>query len=94
MFLAVSALNLFPPPDITNRSSAYKWQSIMGVLDRCKTSQGRRLLSQWIKQPLRSLEIIKDRHDIVESLYKDQSIRDSLHKQHLVMWPFFELVCC
>ncbi|CAO1403570.1 unnamed protein product [Diamesa serratosioi] len=84
---AVSALNLFPPPDITNRSSAYKWQSIMGVLDRCKTSQGRRLLSQWIKQPLRSLEIIKDRHDIVESLYNDQSIRDSFHKQYLNSIP-------
>jgi DNA mismatch repair protein MSH2 len=84
---AVSALNLFPPPEINYRSSLYKWQSVLGVLDRCKTNQGRRMLSQWIKQPLRSLEQIRERHDVVESLVNNQEIRNLMHKEHLSSIP-------
>lgn len=46
---AVSALNLLPKPGTSTSSPAYKWQSILGVLDRCKTPQGHRLMAQWIK---------------------------------------------
>lgn len=46
---AVSALNLLPKPGTPLNSPAYKWQSILGVLDRCQTPQGHRLMSQWIK---------------------------------------------
>lgn len=46
---AVSALNLLPKPGTSITSSAYKWQSILGVLDRCQTPQGHRLMAQWIK---------------------------------------------
>ena len=46
---AVSALNLLPKPGTAINSPAYKWQSILGVLDRCQTPQGHRLMAQWIK---------------------------------------------
>lgn len=46
---AVSALNLLPKPGTPINSPAYKWQSILGVLDRCQTPQGHRLMAQWIK---------------------------------------------
>lgn len=84
---AVSALNLFPPADINYRSSQYKWQSVLGVLDRCKTSQGRRLLNQWLKQPLRNIDIIRERQDVIESLVENQEVRNSLHKDHLSNIP-------
>lgn len=84
---AVYALNLFPPADINYRSSLYKWQSILGVLDRCKTNQGRRLLAQWLKQPLRSLEMITERQDVVECLVESQEVRALMHKDHLSSVP-------
>lgn len=46
---AVSALNLLPKPSIPINSPAYRLQSILGVLDRCQTPQGHRLMAQWIK---------------------------------------------
>lgn len=84
---AVSALNLFPPAGINHRSAMYKWQSVLGVLDRCKTNQGRRMLNQWIKQPLRSLEMINERLDVVECFVNNQEVRSSMHKEHLSSIP-------
>lgn len=46
---AVSALNLLPKPGTAINSPAYKWQSILGVLDRCQSPQGHRLMAQWVK---------------------------------------------
>lgn len=80
---AVSALNLFPPAGVNYRSSLYKWQSVLGVLDRCKTNQGRRLLNQYLKQPLRNIDLIRERQDIIECFVENQEVRSSLHKEHL-----------
>lgn len=55
---AVSALNLLPKPGTSTSSPAYKWQSILGVLDRCKTPQGHRLMAQWIKVSFQLLKTI------------------------------------
>jgi DNA mismatch repair protein MSH2 len=84
---AFTALNLFPPPGVNYRSSVYKWHSVLGVLDKCKTNQGRRLLRQWLKQPLRDIEKIRDRHDVLESLVENQEARMSLHIDHLSVIP-------
>ena len=43
------ALNLLPD---RLEQSALKTHSIYGLLNQCCTSQGQRLLMQWIKQPL------------------------------------------
>lgn len=44
--------------------------SITSILDKCKTSQGKRLLAQWIRQPLNDLKALNDRHDVVDALLK------------------------
>lgn len=84
---AVSALNLFPKPGALMNSIAFKWHSVLGVLDRCRTPQGHRLMAQWLKQPLRSYDIIKDRHDIVECFVDSATVRSELHDIHMKRLP-------
>lgn len=84
---AVSALNLLPRPGTQVNSAAYKWQSILGVLDRCRTPQGHRLMAQWVKQPLRNEEIIRDRHNVVQCFVDASCTRDSLYDNYLKKIP-------
>ena len=52
---AVKALNLVPGP---NELGGNKNMSLYGLLNRCKTAQGKRLLERWLKQPLVNLHEI------------------------------------
>ncbi|OLY77814.1 DNA mismatch repair protein msh-2 [Smittium mucronatum] len=71
---AVKALNLIPGPgDGSNKS-----MSLLGLLDRCKTAQGSRLISQWIKQPLLDVESINLRK------LMDQSMVNMINEQNTV----------
>ena len=71
---ATQALNLFPGPmDGGNKS-----MSIFGVLDQCKTAQGKRLLSQWIKQPLLDKARIEERLNLVEVLFEGSDLRNTV----------------
>jgi DNA mismatch repair protein MSH2 len=51
---AVQALSLLPGL----RDKGDKNTSILGLLNKCKTAQGGRLLGQWLKQPLVNLHEI------------------------------------
>lgn len=84
---AVYALNLLPRPGTSPASAAYRWQSILGVLDRCRTPQGHRLMAQWVKQPLRNEAIIKERHDIVECFVEASCTRTDLYDNILRKMP-------
>ena len=42
--------------------------SLIYILDHASTQMGSRLLKQWLKRPLKDVEKIKKRHDIVEFL--------------------------
>ena len=55
---ALKALNLMPTPQDMGGSSN---MSLYGLLNKCQTSQGKRLLGRWLKQPLINL------HEISES---------------------------
>jgi DNA mismatch repair protein MSH2 len=56
---ALRALTLMPNPQ---ELGGNKNMSVYGLLDKCKTSQGKRLLGRWLKQPLVNLhEISKSR---------------------------------
>ncbi|XP_055709286.1 DNA mismatch repair protein spellchecker 1 [Phlebotomus papatasi] len=84
---AVSALNILPKPGTSVTSQVYRCQSILGVLDYCRTPQGRRLLVQWLKQPLKDIEAIKDRHDIVECFVESLNTRKEIHDDYLKRIP-------
>ena len=60
---AARALNLFPAP------GAHKAMSVAGLLDQCRTLQGRRLLHQWVKQPLLDRGAIEDRLSLVDAFF-------------------------
>lgn len=62
MLDALSLTSLSPPvmPDPTGMGGAgSKNMSVFGLLNRCKTSQGTRMLAQWLKQPLVNLHGIR-----------------------------------
>ncbi|KAG5682177.1 hypothetical protein PVAND_011545 [Polypedilum vanderplanki] len=84
---AFSALNLFPSSESNSRSSNYKTQSVVGVLDCCKTNQGKRLLRQWIKQPLKNINMIRQRLDVVQCFVENKEVQFILHNQYLNILP-------
>lgn len=84
---AISALNLLPDTSIQPGSLSAKVGSVLGVLDRCRTPQGHRLMAQWVKQPLRNEAVIKDRLDIVECLINGSSTRIDLYEDYLKRIP-------
>ncbi|SNX87257.1 probable DNA mismatch repair protein MSH2 [Melanopsichium pennsylvanicum] len=81
---ALRALNLFPEPGQTGSS---KNTSVFGLLNRCRTGQGQRLLAQWLKQPLINVHAIKERQDLVELFLQDNTSRQLIQTEYLKLMP-------
>lgn len=79
---ALKALNLMPGP-----RDGSKTMNLYGLLNHCKTPVGSRLLAQWLKQPLMSLEDIEKRQALVEAFVDDTELRQTLQEQHLRSIP-------
>ncbi|KAI9822128.1 MAG: MutS-like protein [Thelocarpon impressellum] len=79
---ALKALNLMPGP----RDGA-KNMSLYGLLNHCKTPVGSRLLAQWLKQPLMSLEEIERRQQLVEAFATDTELRQTMQEENLRSIP-------
>ena len=79
---ALKALNLMPGP-----RDGSKTMSLYGLLNHCKTPVGSRLLAQWLKQPLMSLEDIKTRQQLVEAFASDTELRQTMQEEHLRSIP-------
>eukprot|EP00474_Spongospora_subterranea_P001743 CRZ02201.1 hypothetical protein [Spongospora subterranea] len=79
---ASRALNLFPSISDPNTDS-----SLFGVLNKCKTASGTRLLHQWIRQPLMSISAINDRLDLVEAFSKDSHLNSTFRDSFLKKVP-------
>jgi len=58
-----------------------KQGSLLGLLDRCLTAMGRRLLRRWLEQPLLDREKIEERLDAVEELINKPIPRRDLRKK-------------
>ena len=56
-----------------------KKATLLGVLDKTRTSMGARNLKQWIERPLRNSTMINERLDAVEELTKSTKIRNNLY---------------
>jgi DNA mismatch repair protein MSH2 len=79
---AVRALHLMPGP-----RDGSKTMSLYGLLDHCRTPMGHRLLAQWLKQPLMSLNAIEKRQSLVEAFVEDTRLRQEMQEDHLRSMP-------
>ncbi|KAJ3367170.1 MutS-like protein [Kappamyces sp. JEL0680] len=79
---AVKALNLIPGPKEDKRTT-----NLYGLLNRCKTAQGARMLGQWIKQPLMDTSTIRTRQKIVQIFFADTQLRESIQEISLKAFP-------
>ncbi|BGP42822.1 MSH2 protein [Rhodotorula kratochvilovae] len=87
---ALRALNLMPDP--TGLGGSTKTMSVFGLLNRCKTAQGTRLLAQWLKQPLVNRHVILQRQDLVECLCEKDEFRSALTDDFLKSMPDFHRI--
>ncbi|KAI9225576.1 MAG: DNA mismatch repair protein msh-2 [Piptocephalis tieghemiana] len=85
---ALYALHILPPP--ANASATPSAQAatstkghLYGLLNRCKTAQGSRLLEQWLRQPLTRLPAIMERQDLISLFIQQAEIRHALQDDHL-----------
>lgn len=86
----MKALNIFPTStNITSSSysSSNSISSIFELLNKCKTTSGSRLLSQWLKQPLTSLNMIQERQSLVNQLISDTNLRVYITQDWLSQVP-------
>ena len=79
---ALKALNLMPGP-----RDGSKNMSLYGLLNHCKTPVGSRLMAQWLKQPLMSLQEIESRQQLVEAFVEDTELRQTMQEEHLRSIP-------
>ncbi|CAL1538378.1 unnamed protein product [Lymnaea stagnalis] len=82
---AVKALNLLPLANEANKN-----QSLLGLLNHCRTAPGQRLLGQWVKQPLMDFKKIEERLNVVEAMLSDNELRQILHEDQLRKVPDFQ----
>ncbi|GAW07134.1 DNA mismatch repair protein [Lentinula edodes] len=82
---ALRALNLTEAPGnvgVTTRNT-----TLLGLLNKCKTAQGTRLLGTWLKQPLVNIHEIKKRQDLVQMFVDDTNSRRTLQDEYLKYMP-------
>ncbi|KAJ8463638.1 hypothetical protein ONZ45_g17509 [Pleurotus djamor] len=73
---ALRALNLTEAPG--NAGANTRNTTLLGLLNKCKTAQGTRLLGTWIKQPLINLHEIHKRQNLVQVFVEETNARRSL----------------
>ncbi|PBK98891.1 DNA mismatch repair protein [Armillaria gallica] len=82
---ALRALNLTEAPG--NAGTTTRNTTLLGLLNKCKTAQGTRLLATWLKQPLVNLHEIRRRQNLVEIFVDDSNSRRSLQDDYMKVMP-------
>lgn len=83
---ALRALSLFPD-QAGGGASSNRNTTVFGLLNRCKTAQGVRMLNQWLKQPLVHVHAIENRQALVEVFFEDLEARHKLQDEFLKYMP-------
>ncbi|KAK1226170.1 MSH2 protein [Marasmius sp. AFHP31] len=82
---ALRALNLTEAPG--NAGTTTRNTTLLGLLNKCKTAQGTRLLATWLKQPLVNLHEIHKRQDLVEVFVVETNSRRTLQDDFMKLMP-------
>lgn len=69
-------------------ASGEQGHSLLSVLDQCTTPMGSRLLRKWLIMPLKDLNKIKERHDIVAFFLENIGLAEELAKSFKKMGDF------
>ncbi|KAJ3492212.1 hypothetical protein NLI96_g140 [Meripilus lineatus] len=93
MRLDASALRALNLTDAPGGITSNKNTTLFGLLNKCKTAQGSRLLGNWLKQPLVNLHEIFKRQNLVETFVDDANSRRTLQEDCLKMMPDFNRIC-
>ncbi|KAI0264715.1 muts domain V-domain-containing protein [Gloeopeniophorella convolvens] len=80
---ALRALNLLESGNNTGARNT----TLLGLLNKCKTAQGTRMLGSWLKQPLVNRHEILKRQDLVETFVEDSSARRTLQDDFMKLMP-------
>lgn len=86
-WLTKLALNVLPSPKEPNQKS-----NLFGLLNKCKTPMGSRLLMQWLKQPLKDINHLQERLDLVDIFYSDQNMSKELRTHCFKRIPDLERI--
>lgn len=62
--------------ELTQNLSGGVTHTLASILDKCTTPMGSRMLKRWLHQPLRRLEILKQRQQIIQTI-----LQEDLHSQ-------------
>ena len=84
---AIRALNVARDRADSGASDSF---SLYKLLNRGRTAMGKRLLLQWLRQPLTEVAAIEARLDCVEALRDDAELRESLRATQLRTLPDVE----
>ncbi|KAI3615868.1 dna mismatch repair protein msh-2 [Moniliophthora roreri] len=82
---ALRALNLTEAPG--NAGTTTRNTTLLGLLNKCKTAQGTRLLGTWLKQPLVNLHEIQKRQNLVEMFVRETNARRTLQDDYMKLMP-------
>ncbi len=55
--------------------------SLLGVIDKCVCPMGGRLLRQWLARPLKDIDKLNERYDVVQFFAEDQALREKVRGQ-------------
>ena len=61
------------------RSIYDEGKTLIDILDRTLTPMGARMMKRWVVLPLKDIQTIEDRHDVVEYFINDEGIREEVH---------------
>lgn len=90
---AIVSLDILPKlradllPDTTNLTTSRSNTTVYSVLNKCRTTSGQRLLSVWLKHPLKDKEKIDLRLEIVKYFVDNTQLRSMCYDDYLKKIP-------